>query len=77
MANVKSKETPVTRESVHVPRGAERDDPNCFVAVNGVNYLLPKGKVSDVPPEIAEEYYRSERAREKFYETVEAKSNKA
>lgn len=35
-----------------VPRGYVNDEPNLFVSVNGVNYLLPKGKTSKVPPHI-------------------------
>ena len=31
------------RVEVYIPRGADREDPNFFVAVNGVNYLLPRG----------------------------------
>ena len=43
------------RVEVFIPRGADREDPNLFVGINGVNYLLPKGKTSRVPPEVAEE----------------------
>lgn len=56
------------RVSLFVPRGPERGDPNLFISVNGVNYLLPRGKTSMVPPEVAEEYARAERAKEAFYE---------
>lgn len=47
---------------VYVPRGASNDDPNVFISVNGVNYLLPKGQESEVPAHIAEEYYRCQAA---------------
>lgn len=47
---------------VYVPRGASNEDPNVFISVNGVNYLLPKGKESEVPAHIAEEYYRCQAA---------------
>ena len=47
------------REKVFVPRGASNEDPNVFISVNGVNYLLPKGKESLVPKEVAAEYRRA------------------
>lgn len=47
---------------VFVPRGASNEEPNVFISVNGVNYLLPKGKESEVPAHIAEEYYRCQAA---------------
>lgn len=55
------------RVSITVPRGDEKGDPNLFIAINGVNYLLPRGKTSQVPPEVAEEFARSERAKDTFY----------
>ena len=50
------------RIDISIPRGSDREDPNLFSAVNGVNYLLPRGKKSSVPKAVAEEYERSERA---------------
>lgn len=47
------------RVAITIPRGDKRDDSNLFVSVNGVNYLLPKGQASMVPPEVAEEVKRS------------------
>jgi hypothetical protein len=47
------------RVEITIPRGDKRDDPNLFVSINGVNYLLPRGKTSLVPPEVAEEVKRS------------------
>lgn len=47
---------------VFVPKGYTNDDPNLFVSVNGVNYLLPKGKKSLVPAHVAAEIERSVRA---------------
>lgn len=54
------------RVEVFIPKGAANDDPNLFVSVNGVNYLLPKGKKSKVPPEIAAEIERSQKAQEEM-----------
>lgn len=64
-----SKESP--RVEVTVPRGGEREDPNLFVAINGLSYLLPRGKKSSVPPEVAAELARSERARDRLDETMD------
>lgn len=52
------------RVDVFVPKGYANDEPNLFIAVNGVNYLLPKGKKSTVPKHVAEEYYRSVKAQQ-------------
>ena len=52
------------RVEVFIPRGASNEDPNLFVSVNGVNYLLPKGKESQVPQAVAREIQRSGKARE-------------
>ena len=53
-----------TRVEVHIPRGAANDEPNLFVCVNGKAYLLPKGKTSKVPPEVAAEIERATKAQE-------------
>lgn len=59
------------RVEIAIPRGADREDPNLFVAVNGVNYLLPRGKKSMVPEEVAREIRRSEKAADIFYENMD------
>lgn len=50
------------RVEITVPRGSANDEPNLVIAVNGVNYVLPKGKTSKVPKFVAEEFYRSKNA---------------
>lgn len=60
------------REDIFIPRGTANDDPNLFVSVNGVNYLLPKGKSSRVPRAVAEEIRRSQRAAEKQDRNIDA-----
>ena len=60
------------RVEVSVPRGAEREDPNLFVGSNGMSYLLPKGKKSSVPAEVAQEIARSERARDALDATMDS-----
>lgn len=52
------------REEIFIPRGSANDDPNLFVSVNGENYLLPKGKKSNVPKYIAAEIKRAWAAQE-------------
>ena len=52
------------REEIYVPRGYANDEPNLIIAVNGVNYVLPKGKTSKVPKHIAAEFRRSQKAQE-------------
>ena len=53
------------REKLFIPKGASNEDPNLFISVNGVNYLLPKGKESMVPAHVAAEYRRSVSAQER------------
>ena len=64
--------TAASRVEVSVPRGPERGDPNVFIGINGMSYLLPRGKKSSVPPEVAHELERAERARERLDETMDA-----
>ena len=63
------------RIEIAIPRGSDREDPNFFVAVNGVNYLLPRGKKSMVPEFVAKEIFRSERAADIFYENMDGMKN--
>ena len=59
------------RVSVFIPRGLSNEDPNLFVSVNGVNYLLPKGKESLVPDFVAAEIQRANRAKEAADRTID------
>ncbi len=54
------------------PRESGREDPNCFVGLNGVNYLLPRGKRTLVSAAVAEEFARAQAAREAMYEAQDA-----
>ena len=65
----------VERVEVFIPRGAANDDPNFFVSVNGVNYLLPRGKKSLVPAHVAFEIQRSVAAQEALDERMQAMIN--
>ena len=60
------------RVEVYIPKGAANDDPNFFVSVNGVGYLLPRGKKSMVPPHIKAEIDRSLEAQDTQDERVDA-----
>ena len=59
------------RVSVEIPRASGKDDPNFFVGVNGVSYLLPRGKKSLVPKPVAEEVERAFRAQENLDSLVD------
>jgi hypothetical protein len=56
---------------IFIPRSSDREDPNLFVGLNGVNYLLPRGKKSMVPKAVAEELERSNLATLQFYDTAD------
>lgn len=47
-----------------VPRGSSVDEPNKIISVNGKNWVLPKGKTSEVPAFVKYEYERGQRAKE-------------
>lgn len=53
---------------VMIPRTRGNNEANYFVGVNGVNYVLPRGKKSLVPDFVAEEIARSRAAEEAMYE---------
>ena len=59
------------RVDLFVEKGYANDEPNQLISVNGVNYLLPKGKTSNVPKFVADEYYRSRKAQQRLDETVD------
>lgn len=59
------------RVELFIPKGSANDDPNVFIGFNGKNYLLPRGKTSLVPKCVAEEYHRSQRAQDRYDETMD------
>ena len=69
MANEKKKEE---RVEIYIEKGNANDDPNLFVSINGVNYLLPKGKRSMVPPAVAAEIQRSRAAQTSMDARIDA-----
>ena len=64
----KAKVETTDKVEVFIPRDGLSNETTYFVGVNGVNYLLPRGKKSLVPDFVAEEINRSLAAEEKMYE---------
>lgn len=71
MATTNATKTMEELEEISIPRGYANDEPNLFVSVNGVNYLLPKGKKSKVPKYVADEIRRSWRAQEAMDQRID------
>ena len=65
------------RVEVYIPRGAANDEPNLIVGVNGVMYVLPRGKKSMVPPCVKAEIDRSFAAQNIMDEHVDELLQKA
>ena len=64
MATDKTKKPDEGYVELFVPKGYANDEPNHLIAINGVNYLLPRGKTSLVPKHVADEFHRSQKAQE-------------
>lgn len=60
------------RVKVTIPRARKGEDPNFFVGINGVNYILPKGQTSEVPPEVLYEIERAKAAEDYMYDASDA-----
>ncbi len=60
------------REEIFIPRALDGEERSLFVSVNGRNYLLPKGKTSLVPSEVAAEIRRSWAAQNAWDDRAEA-----
>lgn len=77
MANTENKSDKVfdnrkdERVELFVERGYANDEPNELICVNGVNYVLPRGKKSMVPKFVADEYHRAKRAKERKHDNIE------
>ena len=52
--------------TITTPRLEDHGDPNFFIGINGKNYILPRDESVEVPPEVAEEFERSQRAERAF-----------
>lgn len=55
---------------VYIHKGYGKEDPNCYVSINGRNYIVPRGVKVMVPKAVADEIARSERAQRRFDQTV-------
>ena len=64
------------RIEVFIAKAAANEDPNFFVSVNGNSFLLPRGKKSKVPEEVAAEIDRAQRAQNVLDERVEEMASK-
>ena len=60
------------REEIFIPRALDGEERSLFVSVNGINYLLPKGKTSKVPAAVAAEIRRSWAAQNAWDDRAEA-----
>lgn len=63
--------TKENRVKVFIPKGNANDEPNLLVSINGVNYVLPRGKESLVPPEVEYELRRSYAAQQALDEKID------
>ena len=70
MAEKKTKDAE-ERVDIFIDRAASNEDPNLFVSVNGMNFILPKGKTSSVPKFVAEEVERAKRAQAALDEKID------
>ena len=59
------------RVTITLPRARHGEAEDMFVSINGVNYLIPKGKPCDVPPEVAAEIRRAQAAEDFFHDEAE------
>ena len=64
MATDKTKKPDEGYVELFVPKGYANDEPNHVIGINGVNYVLPRGKTSLVPKHVADEFHRSQKAQE-------------
>lgn len=77
-ATVSAPPDPWERVALFVPRAdSSKDDPNVFIGLNGVNYVIPRGVTSMVPRCVAEEYMRSEEAKGVFADKMAALAGQA
>ncbi len=60
------------RVAVTLPRARKDEEPNLFVCINGVAYLVPKGETSMVPPEVAYEIKRAQDAEAYMFDQADA-----
>lgn len=59
------------KKPLSIPVGNKFEDQNVFVCVNGKVTIIPKGKVSEVPEEVYNEYIRAQAAKNYAYRVSE------
>lgn len=64
------------RVNVTLPRARRGEIPEQFVGINGVNYVIPKGKAVEVPDFVAAEIKRAQAAAEFMEDEKEAMLSK-
>lgn len=62
---------------ITLPRARKGEAESLFVGINGVNYLVPKGKAVEVPKAVADEIRRSQAAEDMGFAAAEALMAKA
>ena len=60
------------KEKITLPRARNGEDSTLFVSINGVNYLVPKGKAVEVPAFVAREIERARKADEYYHDRADA-----
>jgi len=65
------------KEKITLPRARKGEADSLFVGINGVNYIVPKGKAVEVPKAVAEEIRRSQAAEDMGFAAAEALMAKA
>lgn len=56
---------------ITLPRARKGEAEDLFVSINGVNYLVPKGKTVEVPDFVAEEIRRAQAAEDYMFDDKE------
>lgn len=73
MATTKTEKNEIKEErrDIYIERDSRNDDPNYFISINGRSFLLPRGKVSNVPAYVADEIERIRRSQMRYDETMD------
>lgn len=62
----------MAKTKITVPRARKGEPEDLFVGINGVNYLIPKGKAVEVPDFVAAEVRRSQAAEDYMFDQKES-----
>ena len=61
--------------TITAPRGNNKNDDSMMIGINGKNYILPRDEPVEVPPEVAEEFERAQRAERAFYKEAKKRAD--